>query len=115
MTRCSFDRTTHQETRANLVQESQTAICSILGTNQMAVAIDGCVTTFGSPEGLNRCSGKAIPGAGAWLTVSQGFLRSWHGSAQTHAFIDDAYNYVGAGEEKSFGGRFNYGTRVFFD
>jgi hypothetical protein len=115
LTRCSFDRVAYLDQRANLVEESQTAVCSMVGSNQMYVGIDGCVTFFGSPEGANRCSGGHISNTGSWLSVSQGFLRSWHGFAQTYGPIDDAYNHIGAGRPQSIGGRFNFATRGIFD
>ncbi len=101
--------------RANLVQESQGALYSVVGTNNFRIDIDGCNTASGGNEGLNRCSGAAIPGTGSWFSVSQGFVRSWHGNRQTQWWGDDAYNHLTSGQPGSAGNLFHLGTRSFSD
>jgi hypothetical protein len=88
----------------------------VSGTNQMRVDISGCEDIWGNIEPTNRCSNNWVFGAGQFFDVSPGFLRSWHGRAQTNWGFDDPYKHTGQGRRKVAGtGVFHFGTRVFFD
>lgn len=112
---CWANLTTTQHQRANLVEESQGTICSLVGTNALQINIDGCQSAAGSPEGQNRCSGGTVSGTGAWFNTGPHIARSWHGKAQTFWWGDDAYNHLTSGKPVSAGGTYHLGTRQFFD
>jgi hypothetical protein len=95
---------------AETVDESQSVVCSFIGTNRLTVNISGCVGSV-----TNQCDGAWIPGAGGNYDVSPNFYRSWHGIAQTFFGIDDGYKHSATARPKTAGAKFQFQTRVFWD
>jgi hypothetical protein len=116
-TTCYSSQREYRELFADDVDESQMVLCSFYGTNQMQIQVTNCHNVYGQSEGSNICGGDPIPGTGVWYDVSNNWLRSWHGNAQTYAGFDDAYDHASYARPKagSLYAKYQFQTRVFWD